>query len=59
MTDEIQRLGADLDVAVGAAYAAWEAAVSSANGTYNAALDAANAAYAAALAAQAKEPNDD
>jgi hypothetical protein len=59
---EIERLKADRDVAIAAAYAAWDATVKSANGVCNAAYVDANKAYKAALAAiaaQTKEQTDD
>jgi hypothetical protein len=59
---EIERLKADRDVAIAAAYAAWDATVKSANGVCNAAYVDANKAYKAALAAiaaQEKEQTND
>jgi len=56
---EIERLKADRDVAIAAAYAAWDATVKSANGVCNAAYVDANRVYKAALAAQEKEQTGD
>jgi hypothetical protein len=55
---EFEKLKADRDAALDAAYAAWDATVKSANAACNAAYVDANKAYKAALAALAAQPKE-